>query len=62
MNISAFIETMINTLKYDSTYKNKKEKLLPIFRRATINSIPQYAFAVRSGQHYENVEVRFQFH
>jgi len=58
MNISAFIETTINTLKYDSNYKGKRDKLLPILRRATINSIPQYAFAVRSGQHYENVEVR----
>lgn len=58
MNISAFIETTINTLKYDSNYKEKKDKLLPILRRATINSIPQYAFAVRSGQHYENIEVR----
>lgn len=58
MNISAFIETTINTLKYDGTYKDRKDKLLPIFRRATLNSIPQYAFAVRSGQHYENIEVR----
>lgn len=58
MNISAFIETTINTLKYDSSYKEKKNKLLPILRRATINSIPQFAFAVRSGQHYENIEVR----
>lgn len=58
MNISAFIETIINTLKYDGNYKDKKDKLLPIFRRATINSIPQYSFAVCVNQHYENVEVR----
>ena len=41
MNISAFMETAINTLKYDSKYKDKKDKLLPILRRSTINSIPQ---------------------
>lgn len=58
MNITAFKETMLNTLKYDSKFKDKKDKLLPVMRRATLNSIPQYAFACRPGQHYEDVEIR----
>ena len=58
MDNNAFIETIINTLKFDSKYKDKQDTLLPIFRRSSINTIPKYAFAVRPGQHYENVEVR----
>lgn len=61
MNKVAFLETMINTLKYDSKFKDKKEKLLPILRRCEINPIPQWAYVQhsgRSGQRYENVEIR----
>lgn len=61
MNEIAFLETMINTLKFDSKFKDKKEKLLPILRRCEINPIPQWAYVQhsgRSGQRYENVEIR----
>lgn len=58
MNYINFLETMIETLKFDEKFKDKKDRILPIIRRTTINSIPQYAYAQRSGQHYENVEVR----
>ena len=61
MNKVAFLETMINTLKFDSKFKDKKEKLLPILRRCEINPIPQWAYVQhsgRSGQRYENVEIR----
>ena len=61
MNEIAFLETMINTLKFDSKFKDKKEKLLPILRRCDINPIPQWAYVQhsgRSGQRYENVEIR----
>ena len=61
MNKAAFLETMINTLKFDSKFKDKKEKLLPILRRCEINPIPQWAYVQhsgRSGQRYENVEIR----
>lgn len=61
MNKVAFLETMINTLKFDSKFKDKKEKLLSILRRCEINPIPQWAYVQhsgRSGQRYEDVEIR----
>lgn len=61
MDIKAFYDTMINTLKYDSKYKDKREVLLPILRRSTINNVPKWNFVVRSGrgsQRYEDVEIR----
>lgn len=60
MNEIAFLETMINTLKFDSKFKDKKEKLLPILCRCEINPIPQWAYVQHSGhsgQRYENVEI-----
>ena len=58
MNESAFVETLLNTLRFDSKYKSLKPVLLPIISRSTINSLPQWAYAVRPGQHWENVELR----
>lgn len=60
MNTKMFLETMINVVKYDNKFIEKKELLLPILRRAHINNLPQYAFVYhgRSDQHYENVEIR----
>lgn len=58
MNESAFMETLINTLRFDSKYKTFKPILLPILSRSTVNSLPQWGFAVRSGQHWENIELR----
>ena len=60
MNENMFMESMINTLKYDSKFKDKKAQLLPILRRSYINSLPQYGFVYRgrSGQRYENIEIR----
>lgn len=60
MNESMFLETMINVLKFDSKYKEKKAALLPILRRCYISSQPQYEFVYhgRSGQRYEDIEIR----
>ncbi len=60
MNTNMFLQTMIDVLKFDSKFKEKKESLLPILRRAQINNLPQYEFIKygRSGQRYENIEIR----
>lgn len=58
MNYDNFLTTVVETLKFDEKFKEEKNELLPIIRRASFNFIPQYAFAQRSGQHYENIEVR----
>lgn len=58
MNETAFVETLVNTLRFDSKYKSLKPVLLPIISRSTVNSLPQWAYAARSGQHWENIELR----
>lgn len=58
MNQADFMETLINTLRFDIKYKTLKPVLLPILSRSTINSLPQWGFAVRPGQHWENIELR----
>ncbi len=58
MNETLFVETLINTLRFDSKYKDLKPLLLPIISRSTVNSVPQWAFAVRDGQRWENIELR----
>lgn len=58
MNVNAFRETLINTLRLDSRFKDIRPELMPIIGRSTINSIPQWAFAVWSGQHWEDVGLR----
>ena len=58
MNVSAFRETLINTLRFDSKFKSERAELMPIISRSTINNVPQWKFAVRSGQHWEDIEVR----
>jgi len=58
MNVSAFRETIINTLRFDSKFKTDKAELMPIISRSTINNVPQWQFSVRSGQHWEDIEVR----
>lgn len=60
MNTNMFLQTMLEVLKYDSKFKEKKAILLPVLRRAKINNLPQYEFIRygRPGQRYENIEVR----
>lgn len=58
MNENAFRETLINTLRFDGKFKDMKATLMPLISRCRINSVPQWGFAVRSGQHWEDVEVR----
>lgn len=55
-----FLTTMIDVLKFDSKYKDKKDILLPILRRSYINYLPQYEYVRygRSEQRYENIEIR----
>ena len=58
MNEAAFRKTLIDTLRYDNKQKHLKDKLLPIISRSEINSVPQYGFALRSYQHWEDIELR----
>lgn len=53
-----FQRTIIATLEYDNKYIQLREDLLPIVSRSSFNFIPQYEFAVRSGQHWEDLEFR----
>lgn len=63
MSENAFLKTMIEVLKYDSSYKEirDREQLIRMLGRARVNFVPQYEFANhgRSGQHWEIVELRF---
>lgn len=60
---NAFLKTMIEVLKYDSSYKEirDREQLIRMLGRARVNFVPQYEFANhgRSYQHWEIVELRF---
>ena len=62
MDKSAYIRTMVEVLKYDSSYKNieGRDQLIRLLGRAKANFIPQYAFVGRgvSNQRWENVEFR----
>lgn len=60
MNMNFFLQTMFEVLKHDSKFKDKEAQLLPVLRRARIESLPQYNFVRRgrSGQRYENIEIR----
>lgn len=60
MDDELFVRTMIEVLKYDKKYSGKKDDLLPILRRVTLNRKPQWGF-VRHGrpnQRYEDIELR----
>lgn len=63
MDKSAFIRTMIEVLKYDSTYKSieGRDQLIRLLGRAKANFLPQYHFVGGgiSNQRWENVELRF---
>ena len=58
MNVNAFRETLINTLRFDSTFKEDKTELIPLISRSKINTVPQWEYAIRSGQRWEDVEIR----
>ncbi len=58
MNEDAFRKTVIETLRYDNKWKDMKATLMPIITRSEINSVPQFAFALRSYQHWEDIELR----
>lgn len=58
MNEEAFRKTVIETLRYDNKWKEAKATLMPIITRSEINSVPLFAFATRSYQHWENIELR----
>lgn len=63
MNKSAFVKTMIEVLKYDSSYKKLegRDQLIRLLSRAKANFLPQYGFvgAGISDQRWEIVELRF---
>ena len=63
MDKSAFIRTMIEVLKYDSTYKSieGRDQLIRLLGRAKANFLPQYQFVGGgiSNQRWEIVELRF---
>lgn len=58
MNEDAFRKTVIETLRYDNKWKDMKATLMPVITRSEINSVPQFAFALRSYQHWEDIELR----
>lgn len=62
MNKSAFVKTMIDVLKYDSSYKKieGRDQLIRLLGRAKTNFLPQYGFVGRgiSYQRWEIVELR----
>lgn len=58
MNEEAFRKTVIETLRYDNKWKEAKATLMPIITRSEINSVPLFAFATRSYQHWEDIELR----
>lgn len=60
MNTAMFKQTMLEVLKHDSKFKDKKKVLLPILLRTTVNNVPQWEY-IRCGrpdQRYENIELR----
>lgn len=60
MDANAFKKTLFDVLKYDNTYKEAgyRDSLLKILTRGKINFVPQFAFATRSYQHWEIIELR----
>lgn len=58
MNSSALKRTLVADLQYDPKFSDCKDELFPIISRSTINCVPQWKFATRSNQHWENVEIR----
>ncbi len=59
MNVEEFLETIINTLQFDSKYTKYANYLLPIFSRSEINNLPQFEFTKKvSNQRWENIELR----
>jgi len=58
MNSGALKRTLVADLQYDPKFSDCKEKLFPIISRSTINCVPQWKFATRSNQHWENEENR----
>lgn len=44
MDDELFVRTMIEVLKFDKKYSGKKDDLLPILRRVTLNRKPQWGF------------------
>jgi len=62
MDKTAFVGTMIEVLKYDSTYKSieGRDQLIRLLGRAKANFLPQYQFVGGgiSNQRWENVELR----
>lgn len=58
MNADKFQKTLIETLAYDNKFKQVKEKLLPIIEASAVNNVPQWEYALRSGQHWEDIELR----
>lgn len=58
MDSNALKRTLVADLQYDPQFLNCKDELFPIISRSSINCVPQYGFATRSYQHWENVEIR----
>lgn len=58
MNSNALKRTLVTDLQYDPQFSDCKDELFPIISRSSINCVPQWAFARRTNQHWENVEIR----
>ena len=58
MDSSALKRTAVEVLQYDPRFSDVKNELYPIVSRSTVNCVPQFGFATRSYQHWEDVEIR----
>jgi phosphatidylserine/phosphatidylglycerophosphate/cardiolipin synthase-like enzyme len=55
---NALKRTAVEVLQYDPRFSDVKNELYPIVSRSTVNCVPQFGFATRSYQHWEDVEIR----
>lgn len=58
MDSNALKRTAVEVLQYDPRFSDVKNELYPIVSRSTVNCVPQFGFATRSYQHWEDVEIR----
>lgn len=58
MDSNALKRTAVEVLQYDPKFSDAKNELYSIVSRSTVKCVPQFGFATRSYQHWEDVEIR----
>lgn len=58
MDSNALKRTAVEVLQYDPKFSDVKNELYPIVSRSTVKCVPQFEFATRPYQHWEDVEIR----